>query len=59
VNDVSACPFGDVQDAVALKLGNFVLVVFARDLGPVYYNYITQSGFYSSITIVGGCGSTK
>ena len=56
VNDTSACPYGDVEDAVALKLGDFVLLVLGRDLGPLYYNYLTKSGFYSSITIVGGCG---
>jgi beta-lactam-binding protein with PASTA domain len=58
VSNVGACPFGDVEDAVALKLGNITLVVFARDMGPIYYNYITKSGFYSSITIVGGCGAS-
>ena len=56
MNDTSACPYGDVEDAVALKLGDFVLLVLGRDLGPLYYNYLTKSGFYSSITIVGGCG---
>jgi beta-lactam-binding protein with PASTA domain len=59
VADTSACPFGDVEDTVALKLGNFVVAVFGRNLGPVYYNYITQSGFYSSITIVGGYGVAR
>jgi beta-lactam-binding protein with PASTA domain len=59
VPDTSACPFGDVGDTVALKLGNLTLMVFGRDLGPLYYNYITRSGFYSSITIVGGCGVAR
>ena len=57
VSDTSRCPFGNVQDTVALKLGNIVLIVFGRNLGPLYYNYLTDSGFYSAITIVGGCGS--
>ncbi len=56
VSNVSACPLGDVQDTVALKLGNFVVVVFGRNLGPIYYNYLTSSGFYSTVSIVGGCG---
>ncbi len=55
VGDTSACPFGDVADTVALKFGNLTVVVFGRNLGPIYYNYITRSGFYSAITIVGGC----
>ncbi len=55
VSDTSQCPFGDVQDTVALKLGNFVLLVLGRDLGPLYFNYLTSSGFYTTITIVGGC----
>ncbi len=55
VGDTSACPYGDVQDTVALKLGDFTLVVFGRNLGSLYYNYFTKSGFYSEITIAGGC----
>ncbi len=57
VSDTSACPFGDVQDTVALKLGSFTVLVFGRDLGPLYFNYLTSSGFDTSITIVGGCGA--
>ncbi len=56
VADTSACPFGDVEDTVALKLGNLVVIVLGRNLGPLYFNYLTSSGFYSSITIVDGCG---
>lgn len=56
VDDTRACPFGDVADTIALKLGNLPLIVFGRNLGPLYYNYIMRSEFYSSITIMGGCG---
>ena len=59
VADTGACPFGDVEDTIALKLGNLPLIVFGRNLGPLYYNFLMRSEFYSSITIVGGCGVAR
>jgi hypothetical protein len=59
VSNTGASPYGGAQDTVALKLGSFVVMVFGRDLGPLYFNYLTSSGFATSITIVGSCGGAR
>jgi hypothetical protein len=60
VTDISACPFGDIEDAVALKTNLFgsdlILFVLGRNLGPVYDGMAKH--FAVSITIVGGCDAT-
>lgn len=56
VSDVSQCPYGDVEETIALKLGDMVVLVMGRNLGVLWQ--MTKPSFTTSITIVGGCGIT-
>lgn len=56
VSDVSQCPYGDVEETIALKLGNTVVMVLGRNLGILWQ--MLEPSFTTSITIVGGCGIT-
>lgn len=54
VPDTSPCPYGDVEETIALKLGNTVMIVLGRNLGALWQ--IQDPSFTTSIMIVGGCG---
>jgi|GEM_PF-1648892 len=56
VKNWNECPFGNVEDTVALKLGDLVVMVLGRNMG-ILWQYLDQR-FTTSVTIVGGCGLT-
>ena len=56
VKNWSECPFGNVEDTVALKLGDLVVIVLGRNMG-ILWQYLDQH-FTTSVTIIGGCGLT-
>lgn len=56
VTDWAQCPYGDVEDTIALKLGNLVVMVLGRNLGILWQ--FSDYPFTTSLTIMGGCGIT-